>query len=107
MPTRNHYGIIGPIDRSEFEPESIREKIRANPLLRGFDDIFPVPHSRHSEIWREDIDKVPELEILSYSPLAGVYIGGKLFGAPGIFLMPLAMMVFRQMQGQKNGAADA
>ena len=45
-----------------------------NPLLRGFDDEFPVPHSRHSEIRREDIDKVPELEILSYSPLAGVYI---------------------------------
>ncbi|MBO7411360.1 MAG: lysine decarboxylase, partial [Ottowia sp.] len=36
-PTRNHHGIIGPIDRSEFEPESIREKIRANPLLRGVD----------------------------------------------------------------------
>ncbi len=36
-PTRNHYGIIGPIARSEFEPDAIREKIRANPLLRGVD----------------------------------------------------------------------
>ena len=44
------------------------------PLLRGFDDVFPVPHSRHSEIHREDIEKVQELEVLSYSPLAGVYI---------------------------------
>jgi homoserine O-succinyltransferase len=44
------------------------------PLLRGFDDVFQVPHSRHSEIHREDIEKIPELEILAYSPLAGVHI---------------------------------
>ena len=43
-------------------------------LLRGFDDVFYVPHSRHSEVRREDILKVPELEILSESPEAGVYI---------------------------------
>ena len=36
-PTRNHYGIIGPIPQSEFEPESIRRKIAANPLLAGVD----------------------------------------------------------------------
>ena len=36
-PTRNHYGIIGPIPQSEFEPEAIRAKIRANPLLKGVD----------------------------------------------------------------------
>jgi len=36
-PTRNHYGIIGPIPRSEFEPEAIKAKIRANPLLEGVD----------------------------------------------------------------------
>ena len=33
-PTRNHFGIIGPIPRSEFEPEAIRNKIRTNPLIR-------------------------------------------------------------------------
>lgn len=44
------------------------------PLLRGFDDEFLVPHSRHSEVRREDIEKVSDLEILAYSPLAGVYI---------------------------------
>jgi arginine/lysine/ornithine decarboxylase len=32
-PTRNHFGIIGPIPKSEFEPEAIKAKIRANPLL--------------------------------------------------------------------------
>ncbi len=36
-PTRNHYGIIGPIPRSEFTPESIRAKITAHPLLHGID----------------------------------------------------------------------
>jgi arginine/lysine/ornithine decarboxylase len=36
-PTRNHYGIIGPIPRAEFEIEAIKEKIRANPLLAGID----------------------------------------------------------------------
>ncbi|HEX5312265.1 arginine/lysine/ornithine decarboxylase [Aquabacterium sp.] len=36
-PTRNHYGIIGPIPKSEFEPATIRKKIAANPLLKGVD----------------------------------------------------------------------
>ena len=36
-PTRNHYGIIGPIPQSEFEPGAIRAKIKANPLLKGVD----------------------------------------------------------------------
>lgn len=36
-PTRNHYGIIGPIPRSEFEPAAIQAKIAANPLLQGVD----------------------------------------------------------------------
>src|SRR6218665_74714 len=34
MPTRNHYGIIGPIPRSEFDPETIRKKMLANPFCR-------------------------------------------------------------------------
>ena len=43
------------------------------PLLRGFDDIFYVPHSRHTETLRTDIERVPELTILSEGD-AGVYI---------------------------------
>ncbi len=34
-PTRNHFGIIGPIPQSEFSPEAIKEKIQSNPLLKG------------------------------------------------------------------------
>ncbi len=36
-PTRNHYGIIGPIAESEFSPAAIEAKIKANPLLKGKD----------------------------------------------------------------------
>lgn len=43
-------------------------------LLRGFDDVFYVPHSRHTEVRREDIEKVDDLEILSESEESGVYL---------------------------------
>ena len=43
-------------------------------LLRGFDDVFYAPHSRHTEIRRVDIEKAPELKILAESDEAGVYI---------------------------------
>ena len=42
-------------------------------LLRGFDDTFWAPHSRHTTVNREDIEAVPELKILASSPDAGVY----------------------------------
>lgn len=45
-----------------------------NPIFRGFDDVFFVPHSRHTEVRSEDILKVPELTILSESPESGVYM---------------------------------
>ena len=42
-PTRNHFGIIGPIPQSEFEPEAIQAKIKANPLLKGVNPKKAVP----------------------------------------------------------------
>ena len=45
-------------------------------LLRGFDDVFYAPHSRHTEIRRADIEKVDGLDILAESNEAGVYIVG-------------------------------
>ena len=42
-------------------------------LMRGFDDEFWAPHSRHTTVLREDIEKVPELKILASSEKAGVY----------------------------------
>lgn len=41
-------------------------------LFRGFDDVFTVPHSRHTEVRREDIDEVPTLKILASGDEAGV-----------------------------------
>ena len=42
-------------------------------LLRGFDDVFMVPHSRHTTIDRSEVEKHPELKILASSEEAGIY----------------------------------
>lgn len=44
------------------------------PLFRGFDDTFCMPHSRHTEVRRDDIERVPELQIVAESPLSGVSV---------------------------------
>jgi len=49
-------------------------------LFRGFDDVFHVPHSRHTEVRREDIEKNPKLRILSESDMSGVYAVADLMG---------------------------
>lgn len=49
---------------------------RKSRLFRGFDDTFYVPHSRHTEVRAEDIEKVPELRIMAASEEAGVYVVG-------------------------------
>ena len=57
------------------------------PIFRGFDDVFYMPHSRHSEIRHEDIDKVPGLQVVAESPESGVSIvmarGGREFFITG------------------------
>lgn len=45
-----------------------------NPIFRGFDDIFYVPHSRHTEVRAEDIEKAKGLTLLSTSEESGVYM---------------------------------
>jgi homoserine O-succinyltransferase len=45
-----------------------------NPLTRGFDDVFLAPHSRYTEVRKEDIKKVEDLEILADSEEAGIYL---------------------------------
>lgn len=45
-----------------------------HPLMRGLDDIYYAPHSRHTEIKTQDIAQVKDLQILSYSELAGIHI---------------------------------
>lgn len=57
-----------------------RSWTRPVKLFRGFDDVFHVPHSRHTEVRRSDIEKVPELRILSESEVSGVYAVSDLKG---------------------------
>ncbi|MCG8453980.1 MAG: homoserine O-succinyltransferase [Spirochaetales bacterium] len=47
---------------------------RRVPLVRGFDDMFYAPHSRHTEVRRTDIEDHDDLMILSESPEAGIYL---------------------------------
>ena len=69
-----HYGI----DKHEL-PEKLfgifphKVERRSNILMRGFDDVFMAPHSRHTTVYREDIEKCDALKILASSDIAGVY----------------------------------
>ncbi|HEX2998447.1 MAG TPA: homoserine O-succinyltransferase, partial [Anaerolineales bacterium] len=53
-----------------------RTLLRTESLLRGFDDLFFAPHSRHTEIRRADVEKVSDLNILAESDEAGLYLLG-------------------------------
>lgn len=70
-----HYGIPKyPLSEKMFgifTHSVVKKNVK---LLQGFDEEFFAPHSRHTEIRREDIEKVEELEILVESEQAGVYI---------------------------------
>ncbi len=69
-----HYGIRKyPLDKKLFGVFLHKAEHKRSMLLRGFDDAFWVPHSRHTTVLREDIEKHPELKILASSDEAGVY----------------------------------
>lgn len=59
------------------------------PIFRGFDDVFAMPHSRHTEVNRSDIEKDPQLTIIAESEESGVSIvmarGGREFFITGHF----------------------
>jgi len=70
-----HYGV-----QKKVLPEKLfgvyphRADYKRAILLRGFDDEFWVPHSRHTTVLREDIEKIPGMRIIASSEEAGVYI---------------------------------
>ena len=69
-----HYGIQKtPLERKLFGVFPHRVEYKKSILMRGFDDVFMAPHSRHTTILREDIEKVPDIKILASSEEAGVY----------------------------------
>jgi homoserine O-succinyltransferase len=63
-----------PLNAKKFGVYQHRVVSKNSKLLRGFDDTFFAPHSRHTEIRGEDILHVPQLEILAESPDAGIYL---------------------------------
>ncbi|MGN1346082.1 MAG: homoserine O-succinyltransferase [Eubacteriales bacterium] len=70
-----HYGIPKyPLPEKMFGVFRHRTLLPNHPLLRGFDEEFSAPHSRHTEVRREDIEACPKLEILAESDEAGVYL---------------------------------
>ena len=70
-----HYGIKKyPLEKKLFGVFPHKVDYKRSILFRGFDDTFMVPHSRHTTIKREDIEAVPDLNILSSSEEAGVFV---------------------------------
>ena len=77
-----HYGIPKyPLPAKQFGVFTHYVAEANVPLLRGFDDRFYMPHSRHTEIRREDIEKVEDLIILAESEEAGVCIVADRYGS--------------------------
>ena len=71
----HHYGIRKyPMDEKLFGVFPHEVEYKNSMLFRGFDDVFMAPHSRHTTIHREDVEAVPELQILASSEEAGVYV---------------------------------
>lgn len=70
-----HYGVPKyPLDSKMFGIFPQRPLMPQLPIFRGFDDVFNMPHSRHSEIRREDILSRPELSLIADSADCGVSI---------------------------------
>ncbi|MGD8406932.1 MAG: homoserine O-succinyltransferase [Anaerolineales bacterium] len=71
----HRYGIQKyPLDQKMFGVFEHNVLLRNQKLLRGFDDTFLAPHSRHTEVRLEDVEKVDELKILAASEAAGLYL---------------------------------
>ena len=69
-----HYGVPKKsLNEKLFGVFELKADYKRSILLRGFDDLFWVPHSRHTTVLREDIEAVPGLKILASSEEAGVY----------------------------------
>ena len=70
-----HYGLKKHLlDKKVFGVFEHHVMNRKVPLVRGFDDYFMAPHSRHTEVRAEDIRKIPDLTILAESDEAGVFL---------------------------------
>ena len=83
-----HYGIPKyPLEKKMFGIFPQYPLDKALPIFRGFDDVFMMPHSRHTEVHREDILANPDLSLIAESPDCGVSMvmarGGREFYITG------------------------
>lgn len=70
-----HYGIPKhDLESKMFGVFPHRIEVQDHPLLKGFDEIFYVPHSRHTEVRRLDVERISMLKILTSSDMSGVHI---------------------------------
>ena len=73
----HHHGIPKyPLERKIFGVFPHRVLDPRNRVLSGFDEVFPAPHSRHTETRAADIEATDDLELLAVSDEAGVYLVG-------------------------------
>jgi homoserine O-succinyltransferase len=71
----HYYGIDKhPMDEKVFGVFEHKVVRPLNPLMRGFDEVFFAPHSRHTQIKKEDVEKHPEVRILAESDEVGLHI---------------------------------
>ena len=71
----HHYGIPKyPLEKKMFGIFKHRVNNPELPLFRGFDDEFYIPHSRHTEVRREDMERCSALDILAESDESGVSV---------------------------------
>lgn len=107
-----HYGVPKHMRDEKlfgvFEHEVVKE---TSPLVRGFNDHFWAPHSRYTEVYPEDIEADPRLELIAVSDEAGVYIAKStdskhffVFGHPEYDLDTLMREYERDTASGKNMA---
>lgn len=70
-----HYGVQKhPLEKKMFGVFAHHVKKPNTPLLRGFDDIFHAPHSRHTEVMESEVEQIDQLEVFASGDESGLYI---------------------------------
>jgi homoserine O-succinyltransferase len=98
-----HYGVKKyPLEQKMFGVFPHKVCVANTPLMRGFDDVFNAPHSRHTEVREKDVRAIPSLQILATSTEAGLFMVASedgrqvfIFGHPEYEADTLASEYFR------------
>ncbi len=110
-----HYGVDKHVLPKKLTGVFSHELIKASsPLVRGFDDVFYAPHSRYTEVKKNDIEAHPQLEVIASSEEAGVYIAKSVdskhffvFGHPEYDRDTLAIEYSRDLKRVEQGLLES